>query len=84
MTNGKNEGMVSMAKPKHEYIVKMGNDVVVDWIIPTSSTNKLVRCDDCRYWNAEKTYCWFHNVLTRSKFYCAKAEKKEGEQDEAR
>lgn len=79
MANGKNERAVSMAKSKYEYIVKMGNDVVVDWIIPTSSTNELVRCDDCRYWNAEKTYCLFHNRLTRSKFFCAKAEKKEGE-----
>lgn len=71
-----------MVKPRHEYIVKMGNDVDFDGNIPIASVKELVRCENCRYWNREETNCWFHDgMLTGSKFYCAKAEKKDGEQD---
>lgn len=76
MANGRK---VSRMKPKHEYIVKMGNDADFDGNIPIASAKELVRCEDCRYWSMEETFCWFHDMLTGSKFYCAKAEK-EGEQ----
>ena len=71
-----------MMEPRREYIVKMGNDADFDGNIPIESAKELVRCKNCRYWNMEETTCWYHNMLTGSKFYCERAEKNGGEQDD--
>ena len=68
----------------HEYVVRLGDRTDPDGSIPFASAKELVRCKNCRYWNNEETTCWYHNMLTGSKFYCERAEKKAGEQDDKR
>lgn len=73
-----------MVKPRHEYIVKMGNDVDFDGNIPIASVKELVRCENCTNGRragkgVECIYCSVWDYMMPEDGYCHMARKEEEE-----
>lgn len=72
-----------------EYIVKIADDVTEDDdVLYGKPAKELIRCKDCKYWQTNTQFCtrWsapFATQHTSPNWYCADAERKDGDGNEA-